>query len=139
MAKAELKTKVNDGSVDDFLNTIGDEQKRTDSFRLVEIFSKATGAKPKMWGPAIIGFGERRLKYDSGRELDWMITGFSPRKANLTLYALTGSPEQNAMLEKLGKHTTSKGCLYIKRLSDVDEKVLASLIKVTVDRAKKDK
>ena len=139
MAKAELKTKANDGSVDDFLNTIGDEQKRTDSFRLVEIFSKATGAKPKMWGPAIIGFGERRLKYDSGRELDWMITGFSPRKANLTLYALTGSPEQNAMLEKLGKHTTGKGCLYIKRLSDVDEKVLASLIKVTVDRAKKDK
>jgi hypothetical protein len=139
MAKAELKTKANDANVDDFLNTIGDEQKRTDSFRLVEIFSKATGAKPKMWGPAIIGFGERRLKYDSGRELDWMITGFSPRKANLTLYALTGSPEQNAMLEKLGKHTTSKGCLYIKRLSDVDEKVLASLIKVTVDRAKKDK
>ena len=139
MAKAELKTKANDANVDDFLNTIGDEQKRTDSFRLVEIFSKATGAKPKMWGPAIIGFGERRLKYDSGRELDWMITGFSPRKANLTLYALTGTPEQNAMLEKLGKHTTSKGCLYIKRLSDVDEKVLASLIKVTVDRAKKDK
>jgi hypothetical protein len=137
MAKAELKTKVNDGSVDDFLNTIGDEQKRTDSFRLVEIFSKATGAKPKMWGPAIIGFGERRLKYDSGRELDWMIVGFSPRKANLTLYALSGSPEQKALLEKLGKHSTGKGCLYFKSLADVDEKVLEKLIKHSVKNSEK--
>ena len=137
MAKAELKTKANDGSVDGFLNTIADEQKRADSYRLLEIFSKATGAKPKMWGPAIIGFGEHRIKYESGRELDWMIAGFSPRKANLTLYALAGSPEQKGMLENLGKHSTGKGCLYIKRLSDVDEKVLTSLIKATVDRVKK--
>jgi hypothetical protein len=137
MAKAELKTKANDANVDDFLNTIGDEQKRTDSFRLVEIFSKATGAKPKMWGPAIIGFGERRLKYDSGRELDWMIVGFSPRKANLTLYALSGSPEQKALLEKLGKHSTGKGCLYFKSLADVDEKVLEKLIKHSVKNSEK--
>jgi hypothetical protein len=137
MAKAELKTKANDGSVHDFLNTIADEQKCADSYRLLEIFSKATGAKPKMWGPAIIGFGERRLKYDSGRELDWMIVGFSPRKANLTLYALSGSPEQKALLEKLGKHSTGKGCLYFKSLADVDEKVLEKLIKHSVKNSEK--
>src|SRR5258708_8946552 len=111
---AELKTKANDGNIKDFLNAIADEQKRADSFRLLEIFTKVTGEQPKMWGPAIIGFGEQRLKYDSGRELDWMIVGFSPRKANLTVYVLSGSPEQNALLEKLDKHSTGKGCLYIK-------------------------
>ena len=136
MAKAEIKTKANDGSVEDFLNAIADEQKRADSFRLLEIFQKVTGAKPKMWGPAIIGFGERRLRYESGRELDWMIVGFSPRRADLTLYGLLGLPAQNSLLEKLGKHSMGKGCLYIKRLSDVDEKVLDKLIKDSVKRIK---
>ncbi|MGH9819274.1 MAG: DUF1801 domain-containing protein [Pyrinomonadaceae bacterium] len=128
MTKAELKTKANDSSVEEFLNAISDEQKRADSFRLLEIFGKVTGERPKMWGPSIIGFGERRLKYESGRELDWMIVGLSPRKTNLTLYGLLGSPEQDAAVEKLGKHSTGKGCLYIKRLSDIDEKVLETLI-----------
>ncbi|MGH7783183.1 MAG: DUF1801 domain-containing protein, partial [Candidatus Binatia bacterium] len=96
MTKAELKTKANDSSVEEFLNAISDEQKRADSFRLLEIFGKVTGERPKMWGPSIIGFGERRLKYESGRELDWMIVGLSPRKTNLTLYGLLGSPEQDA-------------------------------------------
>ena len=137
MAKAELKTKANDGSVSDFLDSIEDEKKRDDSYRLLEIFGKATGSKPKMWGPAIIGFGERRLKYDSGRELDWMIVGFSPRKANLTLYGLLGSPEQDAQLEKLGKHSTGKGCLYFKTLGDVDEKILEKLIKQSMKKVKK--
>lgn len=136
MAKAELKTKVNDGSVVDFLNSIADEQKRIDSFKLVTILQKITGEKPKMWGPAIIGFGERRLKYNSGRELDWMVVGLSPRKANLTLYGLFGSSEQNALLEKLGKHSTGKGCLYIKHLSDIDEKVLEKLIKAAFKNEK---
>lgn len=135
MAKAELKTKANDGSVSDFLDSIADERKRDDSHRLLAIFGKATGSEPKMWGPAIIGFGERRLKYDSGRELDWMIVGFSPRKASLTLYGLLGSPEQDVQLEKLGKHSTGKGCLYFKTLGDVDEKVLEKLIKESVKKS----
>ncbi|MEP6847352.1 MAG: DUF1801 domain-containing protein [Acidobacteriota bacterium] len=137
MAKAELKTKANDGSVSDFLDSIADERKREDSYRLLEIFGKATGSEPKMWGRAIIGFGERRLKYDSGRELDWMIVGFSPRKANLTLYGLLGSLEQDGLLEKIGKCSTGKGCLYFKTLADVDESVLEKLIKRSVVKAKK--
>lgn len=128
MAKAELKTKANETNVAEFLNTIADEQKRADSFRLLEIFQEATGEKARMWGPAIIGFGERRLRYDSGRELDWMIVGFSPRKTNFALYGLLGADGQKARLEKLGKHSTGKGCLYIKRLSDVDESILEKLI-----------
>jgi hypothetical protein len=134
MSKSELKTKTNDGCVEDFLNTISDEQKRRDSLGLLEMFQKVTGEKPKMWDPAIIGFGERRLKYDSGRELDWMIVGFSPRKANLVLYGLIGSDEQGTPLEKLGKHTTGKGCLHIKKLPDIDTKILERLIKDSLRR-----
>ncbi len=129
MAKAELKTKANDASVEDFLGAVADEQQRTDSLRLLEIFKKATGEDPKMWGPSIIGFGRRVLKYESGRELDWMITGFSPRKGTFALYSLTGSDKADELLAKLGKHKTGKGCLYIKKLLDIDESVLAILIK----------
>ena len=136
MAKAELKTKQTDQSVDEFLNSIADERQRADSFKLLKIFEKATGEKPKMWGAAIIGFGHRLLKYDSGRELDWMITGFSPRKANLTLYILGDAAKQAEKLEQLGKHKTGKGCLYIKELSDVDESILTQMIEACVARAK---
>jgi hypothetical protein len=90
-----------------------------------------------MWGPAIIGFGERHLKYESGRELDWMIVGFSPRKANLTLYIISGSPDETILLAKLGRHKTSGGCLYIKRLSDIDERVLEKLINDSIKHIKK--
>jgi hypothetical protein len=96
---------------------------------------KVTKAEPKMWGPAIVGFGEIRLKYDSGRELDWMIVGFSPRKANLTLYALGGS-EKPELMKRLGKHKTGKGCLYINKLSDVDIKVLEELVTQAVKEIK---
>ena len=128
MPKAELKTKETDASVPKFLNSISDEQQRADALKIVETMRRITGEQPRMWGPSIVGFGSERLKYASGRELDWMKVGFSPRKANLTLYGLIGSAKQAKLLEKLGEHTTGKGCLYIKRLSDVDENVLEKLV-----------
>ena len=134
MAKAELKTKENEASVEDFLKSVDDDEQRSDSLRIVEIFEKATGEKPKMWGPTIIGFGHHVLKYDSGRELDWMITGFSPRKGKFALYSLLGSEKADELLIKLGKHKTGKGCLYIKKLTDIDESVLESLIQLLIER-----
>jgi hypothetical protein len=131
MPKAEMKTKKTEASVEDFLNAIDDEQKRADAIAISEMMSKATKDKPKMWGAAIVGFGSRVIKYDSGRELDWMQIGFSPRKANLTLYIGIGAPELQEPLAKLGKYTTGKGCLYIKRLSDVDRKVLKEMITIS--------
>lgn len=128
MAKAEIKTKKTEASVEEFLNSIENAVRRTDGFRLLEMYKRITGEKPKMWGPAIIGFGDRKYKYPDGREMDWMIAAFSPRKQNLTLYVVCGSPKQPKLLEKLGKHSTSVACLYIKRLSDIDEKVLEAVI-----------
>ena len=124
---AELKTKKTEASVKDFLNTIKDEKIRRDCFEIDKIMKQATRAEPKMWGTSIIGYGSRHLKYASGRELDWMITGFSPRKANITLYVLSNFKNQAALLKKLGKYTTGKGCLYIKKLQDVDETVLEEI------------
>lgn len=126
MAKAELKTKETAASVDVFLDSLADEQQRADSRVIVKMMQRITSDKPKMWGPSIIGFGSTTIKYASGRELDWMKIGFSPRKGNIVLYGLAA--EANAAKD-LGKFKTGKGCLYIKRLSDVDENVLASLIK----------
>lgn len=134
MAKAELKTKQTEAGVNEFLQTIADEQQRIDSARLIEIFTAETGEPPKMWGSSIIGFGQQHLKYDSGRELDWMLCGFSPRKATLTLYLSCAIDEHAALLEKLGKYKTGKGCLYIKRLADTDETVLAKLIRASMKR-----
>lgn len=130
MAKVELKTKESDASVEDFLNSLTDEKRRSDAFRVLEIYKRVTGKEPRMWGPAIIGFGHQILTYPNGRTLDWMEAGFSPRKHNLSLYVICGSKRQPDLLKKLGKHTTSSAsCLYIKRLSDVDEKVLEEIIK----------
>jgi hypothetical protein len=137
MAKSELKTKENEASVDDFLDGVADEKVRADCRKHAEMMSEATGAEPKMWGTAIVGFGSRVMKYASGRELDWLIVGFSPRKANLTLYLGTGEAWNDALLSKLGKHKTGMGCLYFKRLADVDENVLKELIKESVERAGK--
>jgi hypothetical protein len=139
MAKYEPKTKLNDASVEDFLNTIEDEQKRADAFTISEMMRKATKTAPKMWGASIVGFGTRTYTYSDGHEMDWMMIGFSPRKANLTLYVGIGAPEQQELLGKLGKHSTSKGCLYIKRLSDIDMKVLKKLIAASVKRTKSKK
>ncbi len=125
---AELKTKLNDASVEDFLNKVEDEQKRKDSFEIIKMMRQATKEEPKMWGPAIIGFGSYHYKYESGREGDMPIIGFSPRKQNLTLYVGLGEDSKNPLLKKLGKHTTGKVCLYIKKLADVDRTVLQELI-----------
>lgn len=131
---AELKTKETDSSVDEFLNEVADENTRADCRKIVDLMSNAANAEPKMWGTNIIGFGKRHLKYESGRELDWMKIGFSPRKQNITLYLNLGSGWNDDLLSKLGKHKTGKGCLYIKRLSDVDENVLTKLIEESVSR-----
>lgn len=127
MAKAALKTKETASSVDAFIA----EQPAAiaaDCRVIMALMNKATGEEPKLWGPSIVGYGRYAYKYDTGREGEWMVTGFSPRKANLTLYIMMGFEKESALLKKLGKHTTGKSCLYIKRLSDVDLKVLESLI-----------
>jgi len=134
---AELKTKKTEASVEDFLNKIKDEEIRRDCFEIAKLMKQTTRSDPKMWGSSIIGFGSRRLKYTSGRELDWMLIGFSPRKGNITLYILSGFEKQAALLKKLGKHSTGKGCLYIKKLKDVDMKVLKELISESVQTMKK--
>jgi hypothetical protein len=132
MAKAKLKTVKTKTSVSDFLDSVKDVEKRMDSFEIVKMMEKATGDKAKMWGTAIIGFGDVYLKYASGRELDWFKIGFSPRKQNLTLYVINGSNVQNDLLKKLGRHTTSKGCLYINKLADVDSSVLKKIIEESI-------
>lgn len=134
---AELKTKPTEASVEDFLNEIADENVRRDSQKIAEMMEKSTGAKSKMWGASIVGFGERHLKSAAGREVDWMEIGFSPRKQNLTLYLNIGEGWDEDLLSKLGKHKLGKGCLYFKRLNDVDEKVLEKLIKKSVENIRR--
>jgi hypothetical protein len=136
---AELKTKVNKASVEKFITGIKDEQKRKDARQILEMMKKATKADPKMWGASIVGFGEYHYKYGSGREGDWFAAGFSPRKQNLTLYIMGGFDEYDSLLQKLGKHSTGKSCLYIKRLDDVDRKVLQEIITKSVKQAAKHK
>ena len=136
MAKAELKTKVNDASVTKFLDSVADEQKRNDCFEILKMMKQVTKEEPKMWGASIVGFGSYHYKGKSGREGDWMLTGFSPRKQNLTLYLMGGFESHATLLEKLGKFTTSVGCLYIKKLDDVDRKVLKELVQASVKRMK---
>lgn len=127
MAKnAEVKTKKNEASVEGFLNTIQDDEIRNDCFEIARMMKKATKKDPKMWGSSIIGFGEYHYKYASGREGDSMQIGFPPRKQNLTLYIPSGT--ESPLLKELGKYTTGKGCLYVKKLADVDKKVLQELI-----------
>ena len=127
---AELKTKPSDLSVEDFLQTIEPEQKRKDSFRLLEIMQRLTGHKPKMWGGRMVGFGMYHFKYASGREGDWFLTGFSPRKQNLSIYLLSCENDRKLAeyFKKLGKHKTGKSCLYINKLADVNLDVLEQLI-----------
>jgi hypothetical protein len=132
---AEMKTVQTEASVEDFLNLIENDQKREDCFEIVKMMKQVTKKEPKMWGPSIIGFGSYHYKYESGREGDSPQIGFSPRKQNITLYILSGSDHENPLLQKLGKHSTSKVCLYIKRLADVDKKVLLELIKESFAKA----
>ena len=132
---AEMKTKVNEASVEGFLSQVEDEQKRKDCFEIIKIMKQVTKEEPKMWGPAIIGFGSYHYKYESGREGDMPQIAFSPRKQNLTLYVGLGNKSENPLLQKLGKYTTGKGCLYIKKLADVDRDVLQELIANSFERA----
>lgn len=125
---AEQKTRPTELSVESFLDTIADEGVRDDCAALVKLMKKVTGAKPKMWGTSIVGFGQYHYKYESGHEGDSCLTGFSPRKQNITLYVMPGFAEQSDLQPKLGKHKAGKGCIYIKRLTDVDVKVLEKMI-----------
>lgn len=131
---AENKTKANDKSVEAFLNAVEDPQKRSDSQFLLSLMSEITGAPPRMWGESIIGFGDYRYKYASGREGDWFLAGFSPRKQNLTLYIMGYLEFFKDELEGLGKYKHGKGCLYIKRLEDIDIGVLKNLISASLKR-----
>jgi hypothetical protein len=130
---AELKTKPSDSSVTAFIDSLTDEQKKQDSYALLEIMKKVTGEEPVLWGDAIIGFGSRHYRYESGREGDWPPVGFSPRKQNLSLYLTSDFETRQELLSRLGKHKTGKSCLYIKRLSDVDQKVLEELIAKSIE------
>lgn len=134
---AELKTRVNDASVEEFIKSVRDEGKRQDSYKIIDIMRKATRAEPKMWGTSIVGFGSYHYRYASSREGDWMLVGFSPRKQNLTLYIMSGFDEYDSLLKKLGKHSTGKSCLYIKKLSDVDTRVLKELVTKSVKHMRK--
>ena len=133
---AELKTKITKASVDKFLKGIKDEQVREDCIKIAEMMQKITKAEPKMWGTSIVGFGSYHYKGASGREGDWFLTGFSPRKQNLTLYLMGGFQENEELLASLGKYSTGKGCLYIKKLEDVNSKVLKELVNRSVKRLK---
>lgn len=134
---AENKTKQTKASVESFINKIKDETVRNDCYSIIKIMKSITKEEPRMWGPSIIGFGSYHYKYASGREGDMCIAGFSPRKQNLTIYLMPGFEVQQSLLKKLGKHKTSKVCLYIKSLEDVDVKVLKEMISISVKEMKK--
>jgi Domain of unknown function (DU1801) len=127
VANAKLKTQETGVSVEKFLGAL-DESRRADCVALVKILQRATKAKPKMWGTSIVGFGDYHYKYESGRENDWFMAGFSPRKKELVLYLMAGVEREPALMKNLGKHKAGKGCLYIKQLSDVDTKVLEEIV-----------
>lgn len=132
-----LKTKSTSQSVDRFLNSIADAQTRNDCFALVKLMKQITKAEPKMWGTSVVGFGTYHYVYESGREGDWFLTGFSPRKQNLTLYLMSGFETNKQLLQKLGKHKTGKACLYLKRLDDIHLPTLRKLIQESVARLKR--
>jgi hypothetical protein len=134
---AELKTQRTKASVAAFLNAIEDDERRKDCESLARLLRKATGKKPAMWGPSIVGFGHMKLRYATGRELEWFEAGFSPRKQNLTVYLTSGFQGREALLRKLGKHKTSVSCLYFKRLADLDAAVLRQLVDRSVAEIRK--
>ena len=133
----ELKTKPNDASVTDYLNAIENYQVRKDCWVILDIMRAATKAEPKMWGDSIVGFGAYHYVYASGREADWMLTGFSPRKKNITVYLMTGFEHYDELLAQLGKYSLGKSCLYIKRLADINLPTLPKLIAASVQQMSK--
>jgi len=134
---AENKTQPTRRSVTALINGIDDKQKRADAKKIAAMMRKATGARAAMWGPSIVGYGRYHYRYESGREGDFMLTGFSPRKQALTVYIIPGFKSFESLMKKLGKYKTGKSCLYIKRLSDVDERVLERLIAESVKYMRK--
>jgi hypothetical protein len=128
VAKAEPKTKPGAGSVEAFLAAVEPQDRRDDARAVCAMMAEAVGAPPVLWGPSIVGFGRYTYRYESGREGEWPLTAFSPRKANLTLYIMDGFAEHTALLARLGKHSTGKSCLYVKRLADLDRDVLRQLL-----------
>lgn len=137
MGKYELKTKKNAGSVSVYVASITDETQRKDAEKLLAVFKKVTKRQPKMWGSSIVGFGEYHYAYPSGQEGDWMATGFSMRKSGPTIYIMPGYQDYGALMKKLGPHKLGKSCLYLKRLDDIDVKVLEKLIAAGLTDLKK--
>ena len=133
---AENKTKATTKSVPEFLEQIEDPKKRSDCVTIALMMERLTGSQPKMWGDSIVGFGDYHYKYASGREGDWFLAGFSPRKQNLTIYIMGYLEFYSELLEGLGKFKHGKGCLYIKKLEDIDMKVLETLISTSIERLK---
>ncbi len=129
---AELKTQENDASVEVFLASVDHDKRREDSFAMLALMKEVTGEEPRMWGTSIVGFGHYHYKYKSGREGEWFLTGFSPRKQNLTLYIMSGFDDYDALLARLGKYKTGKSCLYVNKLEDVDPEVLKELVRRSV-------
>ena len=129
---AELKTKPTTASVARFITAVTPETRRVDAPAVVKLMRRATGERPRLWGSSIVGFGTYRATYASGREVEWMLTGFSPRKSSLVLYVMSGFPRHAGLVAKLGKIKTGKGCLYVNRLADVDTAVLEELIHASV-------
>jgi hypothetical protein len=134
---AENKTKPTKLSVAAFVNAVTDPARRADARALLKLMQSASGEKPQMWGASIIGFGRYHYRYESGRKGDMPVIGFSPRKAATVLYGLAGAGDSKALLPKLGKHTTGKGCLYIKKLTDVDQQVLSTMLTKSVAASRK--
>lgn len=132
----EPKTRPTDASVSAFIANVHDPERRADCEAVCALMEKATKAKPVMWGSSIVGFGSMKLHYASGKKLDWPLVGFSPRKDALTLYIMAGFEDYSSLMERLGKHKTGKSCLYLKRLADVDPKVLKELIEQSVKHLK---
>jgi hypothetical protein len=130
---ADLKTQPNNRSVEDFLNRIEDENKRLDSFKLLELMQSVTGEQPRMWGDSIVGFGSYHYRYASGREGDWFLAGFSPRKQSLTLYIMAGFDQYQSLMAGLGRYTTGKSCLYVKKLDDIDYDTLRELVRLSAE------
>ena len=130
---AEVKTKPNDQDVEAFLNSVENEKKRQASYTIKELMEEVTGEEAKMWGDSIVGFGSYHYKYKSGREGNWFLTGFSPRKQNLTLYIMAGFSGYDDLLQDLGKYKTGKSCLYINKIEDVDLDVLRELVKQSAE------
>ena len=129
---SDLKTRANQASVDELLESVTDEARRQDCLRVLEIMKSATGEEPRIWGSSIAGFGTYHYRYESAREGDWFLTGFSPRKNNLTLYIMAGFDRYEDLMARLGRHTTGKSCLYVKRLADIDMAVLRELVAESV-------